>query len=257
MRLDGRVCLVTGASSGIGRAIALLFAREGAVVVCADIRASPVEGGANTVDIVRGAGGRAEQVLVDLGDPVPVAALVGNVVRTHGRLDVLVNNAATYVSKSLADTTLAEWERVFAVNVTSAFLLSRAAVRHMLDREPDTYGVRGRIVNVSSQHGMVGAPGDAAYGSSKSAIVHLSRQIATEYGHQGIVCNGVAPGKIMTGKGGREDDPEWVYRWQARTPYPRLGSPEDVAHAALFLASDEARYISGENLMIDGGWTAS
>ena len=178
-------------------------------------------------------------------------------VRAHGRLDVLVNNAATYVSKPLLDTTLQEWERVFTVNVTAVFLLTRAAVAHMLAREPDEHGVRGRIVNVSSQHGFVGAPLDIAYGTSKSAVVYLSRQVATDYGPAGIVCNGVAPGKIMTGKGGREDDPAWVRRWQDRSPYPRLGRPDDVAHAALFLASDEARYISGENLMVDGGWSAS
>ena len=251
-RLAGRVCLVTGAASGLGRAIALLFAREGATVACADVRSTPVEGGEPTAALV---GGR--EVLVDLADPVAVSALVDDVVAEHGHLDVLVNNAATYVSKPLLDTTLQEWERVFAVNVTAVFLLTQAAVRHMLTREPDAHGVRGRIVNISSQHGFVGAPQDIAYGTSKSAVVYLSRQIATDYGHAGIVCNGVAPGKIMTGKGGREDDPEWVRRWQDRTPYPRLGEPDDVAHAALFLASDEARYISGANLMVDGGWSAS
>lgn len=256
-RLDGRVCLVTGAASGIGRAIALLFATEGAVVVCADRRADPVEGGDTTVELVRRAGGRAQEVLVDLDDAGAVAGLVDAAVAEHGRLDVLVNNAATYVSKPLLDTTLAEWEQVFRVNVTAVFLLTQAAVRHMLTRAPDVHGVRGRIVNISSQHGFVGAPLDIAYGTSKSAVVYLSRQVATDYGPAGIVCNGVAPGKIMTGKGGREDDPEWVRRWRERSPYPRLGRPDDVAHAVLFLASDEARYISGENLMVDGGWSAS
>jgi NAD(P)-dependent dehydrogenase (short-subunit alcohol dehydrogenase family) len=256
-RLAGRVCLVTGASSGIGRAIAVLFAAEGAEVVCADVRSEPVEGGEPTVALIGRTGGRAHEALVDLGDTTAVDALVDRVVAERGRLDVLVNNAATYVSKPLLDTTLAEWERVFAVNVTAVFLLTRAAVRHMLGRDPDEHGVRGRIVNISSQHGFVGAPLDIAYGTSKSAVVYLSRQVATDYGHAGIVCNGVAPGKIMTGKGGREDDPEWVRRWQERSPYPRLGRPDDVAHAALFLASDEARYISGENLMVDGGWSAS
>ncbi len=251
-RLDGRVCLVTGASSGIGRAIAVLFAAEGATVVCADVRSTPVEGGEPTAALAGG-----HEVLVDLADPAAVARLVDGVVAEHGRLDVLVNNAATYVSKPLLDTTLEEWERVFTVNVTAVFLLMQAAVRHMLARDPDVHGVRGRIVNISSQHGFVGAPLDIAYGTSKSAVVYLSRQVATDYGHSGIICNGVAPGKIMTGKGGREDDPEWVRRWQERTPYPRLGRPDDVAHAALFLASDEARYISGENLMVDGGWSAS
>ncbi len=146
---------------------------------------------------------------------------------------------------------------MFAVNVTAVFLLTRAAVAHMLGRDPDAHGVRGRIVNVSSQHGMIGAPQDIAYGTSKSAVVYLSRQVATDYGAAGIVCNGVAPGKIVTGGGGREDDPTWQRHWRERTPFPRLGEPDDVAHAALFLASDEARYVNGTNLMVDGGWTAS
>ena len=256
-RLAGRTCLVTGSASGIGRSIAQLFAREGAHVVCLDRQSDPVEGGATTLRTILDDGGSASELLVDLGRADDVDGAVEQVVRERGRLDVLVNNAATYVSKPLLDTTVAEWDHVFAVNVRAVFQLTQAAVRHMLGQQPDGNGVRGRIVNISSQHGFVGAPLDIAYGTSKSAVVYLSRQIATDYGHLGIVCNGVAPGKIMTGKGGREDDPEWVRRWQERTPYPRLGQPDDVAHAALFLAGDEARYISGTNLMVDGGWSAS
>ncbi|WP_460863771.1 SDR family NAD(P)-dependent oxidoreductase [Rhodococcus aerolatus] len=251
-RLAGRVCLVTGSSSGIGRAVALACHAEGAVVVCADVRADPVEGGEPTSSLVGG-----HEVLLDLADAEAVQALVPRVVAEHGRLDVLVNNAATYVSQPLADTTLAGWEHVMAVNVTAPFLLSRDAVRHWRGREPDAHGVRGRIVNLASQHGLVGAPADAAYGVSKGAVVQLTRQTATDHGPDGVVCNAVAPGKVMTGKGGREDDPEWVARWQSRTPYPRLGRPDDVAAAVVFLASDEARYTSGAVLVVDGGWSAS
>ena len=256
-RLDGRLCLVTGSSSGIGRAIARLFAWEGATVVCADRTPDPSDGGEPTVAAITAAGGRAHEVLLDLADAAATDRLVDDVVATHGRLDILVNNAAISVGEPLLSTSLAQWERVFAVNVTAVFLLSRAAVRHMLAREPDRHGVRGRIVNVSSQHGMIGAPHDVAYGTSKSAVVHLSRQIATDHGRDGIVCNGVAPGKIVTGRGGSEDDPDEQRYWRSRTPSSRLGEPDDVAHAALFLASDEARYVNGTNLMVDGGWTAS
>ncbi len=118
-------------------------------------------------------------------------------------------------------------------------------------------GVRGRIVNISSQHGMIAAPKDIAYGTSKSAIVYMTRQIAADYASEGIICNAVAPGKIETGKGGREDEPSWTEYWRSRTPLPRLGTPDDVARATLFLASDEATYITGANLMVDGGWSAS
>lgn len=255
-RLRGRVAIVTGASSGLGRAIALLFATEGAHVVAVDRRPDPVEGGTPTVEMITASGGTARHVDVDLADGDAIEALVADVIGTEGRIDVLVNNAATYVSKPLLETTRAEWEHVFAVNLTAVFDLSRLAVAQMLAQEPRD-GARGRIVNVSSQHGMVAAPLDIAYGTSKSGVVYITRQIATDYGPQGIVCNAVAPGKIMTGKGGRENDPEWVDRWQASTPYWRLGQPDDVARAALFLASDDATYISGENLMVDGGWSAS
>jgi NAD(P)-dependent dehydrogenase (short-subunit alcohol dehydrogenase family) len=104
---------------------------------------------------------------------------------------------------------------------------------------------------------MIAAPHDIAYGTSKSGVVYITRQIATDYARDGIICNAVAPGKIMTGKGGREDDPAWVELWQSRTPLPRLGEPEDVARAALWLASDEATFVTGINLMVDGGWSAN
>jgi NAD(P)-dependent dehydrogenase (short-subunit alcohol dehydrogenase family) len=255
-RLAGRVALITGASSGIGRAIALRFADEGAVVVNADIRPDPVEGGTPTHELIAERGGDARFEPVDLADGADVVALGERTIARHARLDVLVNNAATYVSKPLLDTTEAEWNRVFAVNVTAAFLLCQVAVRQML-RQPLEGDARGRIVNISSQHGFVAAPLDIAYGTSKSAIVYLTRQIAVDYGAQGIVVNAVAPGKIMTGKGGREDDPHWQRHWQERTPLGRLGHPDDVAAAALYLASGEATFVTGINLMVDGGWSAA
>jgi NAD(P)-dependent dehydrogenase (short-subunit alcohol dehydrogenase family) len=117
-------------------------------------------------------------------------------------------------------------------------------------------GARGRIVNISSQHGMVGAPEDIAYGTSKSGVVYITRQIAADYAKHDVVCNAVAPGKILTGKSGRAAEERWLTYSRVRTPMPRLGRPDDVANAALFLASDEATYITGENLMVDGGWMA-
>jgi NAD(P)-dependent dehydrogenase (short-subunit alcohol dehydrogenase family) len=127
----------------------------------------------------------------------------------------------------------------------------------MLRQPLSTQEVRGRIVNIGSQHGIVAAPLDIAYGTSKSAIMHLTRQIASEYARQGIICNTVAPGKIVTGKGGREDEPEWQELWRSRTPIARDGTPQDVARAVLFLASNDATFITGATLMVDGGWTAA
>lgn len=256
-RLVGRVAIVTGASSGIGRAIALAFADEGAAVVLADLREDPLEGGTTTSEEIRSRSGDATFVRADLGASADVERLVAEAVRTHGRLDTLVNNAATYVGKPLLETTEEEWDRVQAVNVKGVFLLCRGAVRQMLAQEPSGDEARGRIVNVGSQHGLVAAPLDIAYGTSKSAVMYMTRQIATDYAAQGIVCNCVAPGKVYTGKGGRELEPEWQAAWRSRTPWPRAGQPEDVARAAVFLASSEATFLTGATLMVDGGWSAN
>lgn len=254
-RLDGKIAVITGGSSGIGRAISRRFASEGATVVIMDITTSVREGGEPTVDLLRRDGFAAEFVQGDVASEADAERAVRFAVERLGRLDILVNDAAVSVGKPLLQTTLEEWDRVFAVNLTGVFLMSRAAVRQMLFQEV-RHGARGRIVNISSQHGMIGAPEDIAYGTSKSGVVYITRQIAVDYGKDHIVCNAVAPGKILTGKAGRAVEERWLDYSRARTPMPRLGVPEDVASAALFLASDEASYINGENLMVDGGWIA-
>jgi NAD(P)-dependent dehydrogenase (short-subunit alcohol dehydrogenase family) len=254
-RLDSKVALVTGASSGIGRAIARRFAAEGATVVMLDVTTAVREGGEPTIDILRREGYAAEFVQGDVSKEDDAQAAVRFAVERFGRLDVLVNDAAISVGKPLLETTLDEWNRVFSVNLTGVFLMSRAAVRQMLTQEVRN-GARGRIVNISSQHGMIAAPEDIAYGTSKSGVVYITRQIAADYAKDHIVCNAVAPGKILTGKTGRAVEERWLAYSRARTPMPRLGCPDDVANAALFLASDEAAYITGENLMVDGGWMA-
>jgi NAD(P)-dependent dehydrogenase (short-subunit alcohol dehydrogenase family) len=156
---------------------------------------------------------------------------------------------------SLVDTDEAEWDRVTDVNLKGAYLCLRAAVRQMLKQEV-VNEVRGRIVNITSQHGMIAAPGDFAYGVSKAGMVYMTKQVASDYGKDHIICNAVAPGKILTGKGGRAIDPEMLDYSRQRTPMPRLGTPSDVARAVLFLASDESSYITGHNMMVDGGWMA-
>jgi NAD(P)-dependent dehydrogenase (short-subunit alcohol dehydrogenase family) len=138
------------------------------------------------------------------------------------------------------------------VNLTGVFLMCRAAVRQML-RQEVRGEARGRIVNISSQHGMIAAPEDIAYGTSKGGVVYITRQIATDYAKHQIVCNAVAPGKILTGKSGRAVESRWIEYSRLRTPMPRLGKPEDVARAALFLASDEAAMVTGTAFEVDGG----
>jgi NAD(P)-dependent dehydrogenase (short-subunit alcohol dehydrogenase family) len=254
-RLAGKVALVTGGASGIGRAIAMRFAREGAKLAIADVATAVREGGVPTHQVLAAEGHDVVHLPCDVSREADCEAAVAAVVAQHGRLDVLVNDAAIGLGKALLDCSLEEWNRVMAVNLTGVFLMSRAAVRAMVTQ--DARGeVRGRIVNISSQHGMVASPEDVAYGTSKAGVVYLTRQVAVDYARQGIVCNAVAPGKILTGKTGRAVEPRWIDYSQARTPWPRLGRPEDVAGAALFLASEDAAYVTGHNLLVDGGWMA-
>jgi len=255
-RLEGRSVVITGAASGIGRAIALRFAAEGAKLVLADLTTAVREGGEPTIDLLRTQGAVADFVQTDVADEAAAQQAVDAAVQRDGRIDVLVNNAAIGNGKMLADTTLDEWNRVMAINLTGVFLMARAAVRAMLKQDGNEEGVRGRLVNISSQHGMVACPEDVAYGTSKAGVVYITRQIAVDYAEAGIICNAVAPGKIITGKTGRAIEPRWMDYSASRTPLPRLGRPADVASAALFLASDEASFITGENLLVDGGWMA-
>jgi NAD(P)-dependent dehydrogenase (short-subunit alcohol dehydrogenase family) len=255
-RLAEKSVLITGASSGIGRAIARRFAAEGARLVLADITEEVREGGTPTVELLRADGHEVEFIRTDVASEADAARAVDTAIRRFGRLDVLVNDAAIGVGSRLTETSLEEWERTLAVNLTGVFLMSRAAVRQMLTQDI-RHEARGRIVNISSQHGMIACPENIAYGTSKAGVVYLTRQIATDYAADFIICNAVAPGKIVTGKPGRAAEPRGMDYSHARTPMPRLGRPDDVASAALFLASNEATFITGENILVDGGWMAA
>jgi NAD(P)-dependent dehydrogenase (short-subunit alcohol dehydrogenase family) len=255
-RLAGKVAIVTGGSSGIGRAIARLFAAEGANVIVADVTEAVVEGGEPVLAQIAADGHRAAFVACDVSQAADVEALFATVAARHGCVDILVNNAVIRGAQKLVETDEALWDRVMGVNLKGPYLCARAAVRQMLT-QPIVAEARGRIVNITSQHGMISSPGDFAYGVSKAGLVYMTRQIAADYGADSIICNAVAPGKILTGKGGRAVEPQWIAYSEARTPLPRLGKPEDVARAALFLASEEASFVQGHNLMVDGGWMAA
>jgi glucose 1-dehydrogenase len=249
--------VVTGASSGIGRAIAIRLAADGFDVVCADVRRDPITGGDPTEVVIAAAGGKALHVAADVALPEDCERLVAIAVDRAGRLDVLVNNAAIAGrhSKPLVDTEVADFDAVMAVNLRGAFVLSRAAVRQMLGQPPRDE-VRGRIVNITSQHGLVGAPGHFSYAVSKGGLLQMTRQIAVEHGADGILCNSVSPGKIVTGTpGDLSADEAGLAYVRSRTPFSRLGRAEDVAAAVAYMAS-EASYTSGANLMVDGGWMA-
>lgn len=258
MRLEGQSAVVTGASSGLGRAIARRFAEEGAYVVVADIDPEPREGGAPTVDVIREAGGSAEYATCDVSQFAALERVVALASARTGRLDVMVNNAMTtrYTPKALLDTSLEQWRDVLAVNLNGAFHGCKAAVAQMLG-QAIVKEVRGRIINLSSQLGVVAAPENCSYGVSKAGVDYLTRSVARDYAKQQIVCNAIAPGKMLTGKSGHAVLPEVIAFSESRTPWPRLGRPEDIAGAALFLASADASFIQGATLPVDGGWLAS
>lgn len=253
--LQGKFAVVTGASSGIGRAIALSFAQEGAALGLADVTPDPLEGGEPTLDLIRRASGTAFFRATDVALWGDVDAVVGEAVERFGRLDIMVNNAAIFSGTALLDTTPEQWERVMAVNMTGMFNGCKRAIQQMRGQEPRAEA-RGRIINLGSQQGIVTAPRDTPYGVSKAGAIYLTRQVAVDYARDLIVCNAISPGKIVTGHPGLPMDSALLENARRRTPWPRLGRPQDVANAAVFLGSDRASFITGSNLVVDGGWLA-
>ncbi len=253
MRLADRVAVVTGGSSGIGRAIALRFVGEGARVVVGDVTREPREGGETTGALLGDSGFHVD---ADVSRAEDVERLVGTAVERYGRLDVMVCNAgiAGRYSKSLLETSEDDWDAIMSVNLRGVFLCCKRAIGEMIGQEP-IGEARGRVIIISSQHGMIGPPGHVAYAVSKGGLVNLTHQLAVDYARRGILVNAVAPGKILTGSP-EQQDPDALAYSHARTPFPRLGRPDDVAGAALFLASDDSGYVSGVNLLVDGGWMA-
>ena len=253
--LAGKVAAITGASSGIGRAIALSFAAEGALVAISDITSEAKEGGAPTLELIEASGGIGRFDIVDVSSWADIDRWIGDIVRAHGRLDVMVNNAATYSGTALVDTSSDQWAEVMGVNLTGMFYGCKRAVQQMLTQEPRAEA-RGRILNLGSQQGIVTSPRDTAYGVSKAGAIYITRQIAVDYAQDLIICNAISPGKVITGKPGLPMDPALMENARRRTPWPRLGAPQDIANAAVFLASDRATFMTGTNLVVDGGWLA-
>lgn len=247
MRLEGKVAVVTGGGSGIGRATAQLMAQEGARVMVADLDA---EAGRETARQIKASGGKAMAVETDITRADQVEALVGKTVAGFGALDILHNNAGISGGRQfVADTSEEYWERVIRVNLTGVFLGSKYAVRQMLKQGG------GAIINTASAFGLVGLPGNAAYSAAKGGVIQLTRSMALEYAPNNIRVNCVCAGWVDTPF--NQDMDEKLVRWSLReTPLGRWGQPEEIARAVLYLASEEASFVTGAVLAVDGGWTA-
>jgi NAD(P)-dependent dehydrogenase (short-subunit alcohol dehydrogenase family) len=250
----GETIVITGGSSGIGREIALRFAAAGAAVVNADVTAEPKDDGATrpTHEAIEDRGGRATYVETDVSDPAALRAAVDRAA-DYGGADVVVNNAGVHLSGSVRDVTEAEFDRIHEVNVKGTFFGTQAAANDMIDR-----GVEGSIVNMASISSTMAKPEQIAYESTKGAIRMITRSAALELAEEGIRVNAVAPGRTTTEFGGSTaaEKGESVRRGDLLKPIPlgRAGHPDDCAEAALFLASDNADYVTGELLFVDGGY---
>lgn len=252
MRLKDRVAVVTGAGAGIGRAVATLFASEGAAVTLLEINAAYLD---ETTAAIQAGGGRCLPILGDVSDSSSVSGALDRSAREWGGIDILVANAGVAIGGSVVDISEEDWHRVLNVNLGGVFRMSHFGIPHLMRRGG------GAIVNLTSTQALRGYPGWSGYAASKGAIIALTRQVAAEYSAHKIRCNAIAPGAVDTpmnaGVFAAAPDPAAERaKWAALTPLGRLGVGEDIARAALYLASDESDWVTGTCLVVDGGQLA-
>lgn len=247
MRLQNKVAIVTGGGTGIGRGIALMFAKEGAKVVVAGRRMEPLNEVTNTI---KTAGGEALAVQTDVSLVDQVEAMFKQTMDKYGRVDILVNNAGIYLPHDAVSATEEEWNKVISIDLKSVWLCSKVVIPQMINQGG------GKIINIASIAGLVGFAGSAFYCATKGAVVNLTREMALDYASKKININAIAPGVIeseMTKP--FLTDENYTKSLLDQTPVGRIGKPEDIAYGAVYLASDESSFVTGHILVIDGGWT--
>ena len=249
-RLEGKVAVVTGSNRGIGKGIAVALAKEGCKVVVNSYRED--EEAKNTVEEIKKLGAESIFIKANVTREIDVRDLIEKAVKKFGMLDILVNNAGILVSGTVTTLTEKDWDRQMEVNLKGVFICSKYAVQQMLKQ-----GKGGRIINIGSIAGLVGFPGISAYCASKGGVTELAREMALDYAKYGITVNAIDPGVIVTDMTkGMLDDAATRKMLMENTPVGRFGQPEDIGNAAVFLALDESSFITGHNLVVDGGWTA-
>ena len=253
MRLNNKVAIITGAGSGIGAATAVMFGKEGARVVVADIEQKK---GMGMVDLIRSENGEAIFIHVDVSRADGIEKMVKSTIETYGKLDILVNNVGIYLQANVVDTSEKDWDRIMDVNLRGVFLCCKHSIPEMIKG-----GKGGVIVNVSSEAGIVGIKNQVAYNVSKSGIIALTKSMAVDFAAQNVRVNCVCPGTTETALVkealSKASDPEKARRELEKVrPANRLGRPEEIASGILYLASDESSYATGTILSIDGGYTA-
>ncbi len=249
MRLQNKVALITGGGTGIGAGIAHMFAREGAQVVVCGRREDPLK---KVVDEIDQNGGEAIYCIADISSQEQIQEMIETVTMKFGTIDILVNNAGVFIPDDVTSTSEQEWDRVMDTDAKGVYLMSKAVLPDMIKKGA------GKIVNIASIAGLIGFEKSAAYCAAKGAVVNLTREMALDYAPKGICVNAIAPGVIDTDMTKAFLSNEQAKQgFLSKTPVGRVGTPEDIAYGAVYLASDESNFVAGQTLVIDGGWTIS